>query len=182
MSSYQYEALDPTTLEIRLLTLERGSSEAEISCRLHHASLGSGLTYEALSYTWGDANNLREILLGNQRFKVTANLEIALRHLRREDDARTLWVDALCINQADLGERGAQVLRMREIFSTATTVLAWTGEASEDSDEAMTVAEEVAALTENSEDDLPTVGVGPAVLRQMGLEASTMNRTALWRF
>ncbi|ENH66896.1 hypothetical protein FOC1_g10007556 [Fusarium oxysporum f. sp. cubense race 1] len=35
------------------------------------------------------------------------------------------WVDAICINQADLQERGLQVNRMKTIFSTAELVIVW---------------------------------------------------------
>ncbi len=40
----------------------------------------------------------------------------------------SLWVDAVCINQADLKERGSQVQLMRRIYSSAETVLAWLGD------------------------------------------------------
>jgi hypothetical protein len=39
-----------------------------------------------------------------------------------------LWTDAICIDQADLGERKAQVLLMGDIYQRAETVIAWLGE------------------------------------------------------
>ncbi|KAF2114631.1 heterokaryon incompatibility protein-domain-containing protein [Lophiotrema nucula] len=39
-----------------------------------------------------------------------------------------LWVDAICIDQADLDERKAQVLLMADIYKRAETVIAWLGE------------------------------------------------------
>ena len=50
---------------------------------------------------------------------------------------KLLWVDAVCINQQDDMEKSEQVKMMRDIFSSAQKVLAWSGEASYDSDEAM---------------------------------------------
>ncbi|EON64457.1 hypothetical protein W97_03688 [Coniosporium apollinis CBS 100218] len=60
-----------------------------------------------------------------QRFQVTANLESALRHLRHEDDFRTMWIDAICINQSDTEERTQQVAMMAEIYYNAARVLIW---------------------------------------------------------
>lgn len=37
------------------------------------------------------------------------------------------WIDAVCINQNNLSERNHQVSMMREIYSTASFVLAWLG-------------------------------------------------------
>ncbi|KAL8376856.1 hypothetical protein RB595_007809 [Gaeumannomyces hyphopodioides] len=37
------------------------------------------------------------------------------------------WIDALCINQADLAERAEQVPRMRAIYSLATRTVIWLG-------------------------------------------------------
>jgi hypothetical protein len=39
-----------------------------------------------------------------------------------------IWADALCINQADLDERAAQVKLMGRLYKSASLVLAWVGE------------------------------------------------------
>lgn len=39
-----------------------------------------------------------------------------------------VWVDALCINQADAVDRAAHVLRVKDIFSGAFAVAVWTKE------------------------------------------------------
>ena len=80
---------------------------------------------------------ISDILIDGFRVSVTTNLEVALRHLRSETVKRLLWVDAVCINQQDDMEKSEQVKMMRDIFSSAQKVLAWSGEASYDSDEAM---------------------------------------------
>jgi hypothetical protein len=38
-----------------------------------------------------------------------------------------VWVDALCINQDDLTERGSQVHMMHRIYGTAEQAIAWLG-------------------------------------------------------
>jgi hypothetical protein len=59
---------------------------------------------------------------------MTKNLYSALLRLRHSETDRTLWVDALCINQSDLDEKGQQVSLMREIFKRAGKVTMWLGE------------------------------------------------------
>ncbi len=56
------------------------------------------------------------------------NLEQALRRLRARKPLALIWIDALCIDQRNVGERVDQVLRMRNIYSKATFVIAWIGE------------------------------------------------------
>jgi hypothetical protein len=38
-----------------------------------------------------------------------------------------LWVDAICINQDDIAERNAQILRMQHKFTQASLVTVWLG-------------------------------------------------------
>src|SRR6186713_409366 len=71
--------------------------------------------YLALSYVWGDQSDPKTILVNGKPFKITQNLENALMDL--EPNIRLpIWIDAICINQNDEGEKGQQVARMREIY------------------------------------------------------------------
>ncbi|KAL2134482.1 hypothetical protein VTI74DRAFT_11665 [Chaetomium olivicolor] len=58
---------------------------------------------------------------------VTVNLERALKYLRLKDKPRTVWVDALCINQEDEGEKQMQIQRMDAVYANASTVVVWLG-------------------------------------------------------
>jgi len=69
--------------------------------------------------------------------QITNNLAVALRHLRLRKKSRTLWVDAICINQDDPVERSAEVLEMGSIYRNAQQVVIWLGPASHDSDLAL---------------------------------------------
>ena len=118
--------LDSSRHEIRLCSISSGTFAEEIHCKLTVVSLDEHPRYEALSYTRGDHNNVRPIFLDGCGCKVTANLECALRGLRRGDgEPRILWVDALCINQEDILERGQQTSIMRNIYEGAQDVLIW---------------------------------------------------------
>jgi len=70
--------------------------------------------------------------------EITRNCRDALVSLRSKFGARGLciWVDAICINQADLSERSAQVLQMEEVYLRATPVYVWLGHGNEQSDRA----------------------------------------------
>jgi hypothetical protein len=39
-----------------------------------------------------------------------------------------VWVDALCINQANIVDRNTHILRVKNIFDEAFSVTAWTKE------------------------------------------------------
>jgi hypothetical protein len=49
----------------------------------------------------------------------------------------TIWIDAICINQDDIIERGAQVQIMGEIYQTAWRLRIWLGEHSSNTIPAM---------------------------------------------
>jgi hypothetical protein len=96
--------------------------------------------YEALSYCWGDPKRQHTVyiespslegedLSGPAIFSLSIghSLYEALKHLRRADEPRVVWADAVCINQADLEERSAQVKRMAAIYSLAHRVVVWAG-------------------------------------------------------
>ncbi|KAF4431028.1 heterokaryon incompatibility het-6 [Fusarium acutatum] len=89
--------------------------------------------YEALSYVWGDIKPVRYITLGEQDISITPNLHSALIHLRYPNTIRTLWVDALCINQSVHSERNQQVRIMGDIYKSARQVVVWLGDAADDS-------------------------------------------------
>lgn len=104
--------------------------------------------YLALSYCWGDAHITREIIVNGHSIQVTVNLEAALRQLRRCNCIKQgfkLWADAICIDQDNLEERGRQVSRMRDIYSSAWQVVIWLGADADDSPLAMTAVKHLSA-------------------------------------
>jgi len=58
---------------------------------------------------------------------VRNNLWQALYHLCKADEARILWIDALCINQDDMSERNHQVTQMGRVYESSVCVVAWLG-------------------------------------------------------
>jgi hypothetical protein len=117
----------------RVLVLRPGSPSDEIKCELRQkelltqASLDEVLSYEALSYVWGEERKRDSINLDGICFPVTHNLAEALTSLRLPNHDRMLWVDAICINQYDEKEKELQVKSMHTIYKLAKRVVAWLG-------------------------------------------------------
>jgi hypothetical protein len=65
-----------------------------------------------------------------------------------------LWIDALCIDQADARERTHQVGIMAEIFGRAGQVISWLGAAYDDSQHAMTTLADYTSHESPSEDPI----------------------------
>jgi hypothetical protein len=153
MLPFAYLPLDPLRQEIRLIRLQPSHFGDDIHVEIFHESLSKEhvLEYEALSYTWGSPQNAHSINISQtpeasvnnqlsavsvpssgalKTLAVTKNLWVALRHLRRSDAYRILWIDAICINQQDIPERSAEVGRMGLIYCQAARTIIWLGPAS----------------------------------------------------
>jgi hypothetical protein len=168
MNLYTYTALSTPDC-IRLLTLRAGKRYAVVECGLTEISLNPLIIrYEALSYTWGSDKQFKAILIDGYVAHVRENLASALHHLRREDEDRVLWIDALRINQSDISERNDQVLKMGTIFHGACSVQVWLGEAKDDSDAAMMFVKNLGMQSFCDE-----------ILKNM--ETSVMKDPVLWR-
>jgi len=101
---------------IRLAVLRSGQLDELVNCSLITCSINDGPVYEALSYAWGDRIRGYPIALNGLPFIVFDNLGQALHQLRDTEHDRTLWIDAICINQSDLEERSSQVQKMQQIY------------------------------------------------------------------
>ena len=117
--------------EIRLLVIEPGSSKDGIRCNIITVNLLDKPEYEALSYTWatedGDDSLSQTIYCDTHltTLRVTKNCEAALLRLRRLGLRRTVWIDALCIDQNNIAERNYQVSLMEKIYRGASKVLVY---------------------------------------------------------
>ncbi|KAJ3547865.1 hypothetical protein NM208_g1304 [Fusarium decemcellulare] len=130
-----YAPLEP--LEIRILVLHQGSTTDTVECTLRHV-LRDQEQYHALSYEWGEEVRFEPgIIVDDLPVRIRKNLYEALKEVRKPSEDLQLWVDAICINQADLEEKNSQVAMMGETFEKAAGVIAWLGVARDNSDVAM---------------------------------------------
>ena len=126
---FRYEPLskDNNKRSTRLVQLLPGSTGEPIQCSIMNVNLYDNPDYEALSYCWGDAANPIRVYSGKEYIDVTRNLHDALVKLRDAENSRTLWIDAICIDQCDLQERSQQVGIMKQIYKQSKKTLVWLG-------------------------------------------------------
>ncbi|CZT18701.1 uncharacterized protein RCC_04545 [Ramularia collo-cygni] len=83
--------------------------------------------YEAVSYRWGSSERTESIVLNGTTFPITRSAYDLLMARRSVWRPRTVWIDAICINQSDNTEKAAQVQLMRDIYHRAYRVVIFTG-------------------------------------------------------
>jgi hypothetical protein len=90
--------------------------------------------YECASYTWGgeegDSAPCLPIYIGPywDVLLKTKNCSSLLRFLRPWKGIRMVWVDAICINQESLAERGIQVAKMKSPYERCHGVIVFLGD------------------------------------------------------
>lgn len=141
-AEYRYSPLSQNPDTIRLLRLLPGKDKLEnVQCELFEYTLressATSHLYEALSYVWGSEENPKFITVDDQKLAVTQNLYVVLLRLRDDNIPRIIWVDAVCINQANAKEKEHQILLLPAIYAKANRVVVWLGEACNDSDKAL---------------------------------------------
>jgi hypothetical protein len=154
VNEYRYTAI--RSEEVRLMVLYPARFDEAVSCGLKilplHRLEGSQLVYQALSYAWGDETAQNEIGVedvaasfeqpsapdasdgpstenGSRKLYVRPNLYAALKRLRSESEELWFWIDAICIDQENLKEKGHQLPKMLDIYCNAWSVCVWLGEA-----------------------------------------------------
>ena len=143
LSPYRYQPLLDGPHSIRLLRLKPDIDSAEIRCEIFNYRLRTDRSsgpYEALSYVWGNSEQRKRLFVcdnsiwnGTQAYlDVTTNLLAALRRIRDPDIEKNVWIDAICINQKDIEERGSQVGFMASIYAYASRVIVWLGDGQDD--------------------------------------------------
>ena len=140
MAAYQYTELPTATQPntdnyIRLLTLPPGEKQGEISCQIAVHRLSQSPQYEAVSYCWGEPADKTSIRWDGEEklLRIPSNLDAFLRCMRAKGPKRTLWADAVCIDQTNKEEKSRQVRLMRDIYRRATRTFIWLGVEGENS-------------------------------------------------
>ncbi|KAI4618227.1 uncharacterized protein J4E87_007895 [Alternaria ethzedia] len=130
---YQYQPLDHATQQIRLVTLlDPLESNDAIRLDIEVFEISEAPPYTALSYVWGPPPSSHDIFIADGRLQIRENLFKFLTEFRKRRDKtpsdRYMWIDQLCIHQSSTVERNHQVQMMSDIYSKATSVVAWLGD------------------------------------------------------
>lgn len=105
-----------------------------IHIRLVEHDLKDHPEYETVSYVWGgedgDSTQCKPVYVGPfwDVILATRNCSSLLHYLRPRRGCRIIWLDAICINQADNAEKPTQISRMSDIYANCERVVAYLGE------------------------------------------------------
>ncbi|KXJ85297.1 heterokaryon incompatibility protein-domain-containing protein, partial [Microdochium bolleyi] len=125
-------------------TKRHPGQEIPLQGQLSVQSLDESPHYTALSYVWAQAELKERRVIHIQQdgvtideLEITENCYQALMSIRQRAGSISLWVDAICINQADDDEKCHQVALLGDIYGLATMTYAWLGEGHAGTDKAM---------------------------------------------
>lgn len=127
----------PSSLDsdhFRIICLsESDHVSSPIHINLEEYNLDDCPEYETVSYLWGgeegDSTLCQPVYVGIfwDIVLVTENCSAVLHYLRPPRGCRFIWLDAICINQADETEKPAQISKMSNIYSNCQRVVAYFG-------------------------------------------------------
>lgn len=161
---YSHLRLDPFNHSIRVLDIDpphpRRNPDAPLRGTLRVVQLSDLPAFTALSYTWGSYSSPIVDTIrcnGYCDIPITKNGRDALLALRKRHYAGslvrsrttlplTIWIDAICINQADDTEKAGQIGLMAEVYTWARTVWVWLGKGNERTARAVRGLERAAKL------------------------------------
>lgn len=145
LPKYEYDPL-PGPNCIRLLEIiSHSAGSGDFNGKLHVTDLKQDdrLPYKALSYSWAlpeiaadpvERPPAPAVVIDGRRLAIGCNLFDFLEQTMvlpdsfdKPEDPLMIWIDAVCINQEDLTERGSQIEFMRDIYTLATSVVVWLG-------------------------------------------------------
>jgi hypothetical protein len=143
---YPYEPLKPG--ESRLLYVEDHRSGPKWTLRKVPLFSDHAPPFVALSYAWGDLVKSFPFICSGHKFSIHANLRDALLNLAERCVASKtpIWIDAICINQADEVEKFAQVRGMNDVYGRAKEVWAWLGPSNDLTEDAINVISSLARM------------------------------------
>lgn len=137
-------AILETPSSVRLLQLHKNSGNEGVRANLAVFDISETCPpFTTVSYTWGEGHSEEPIRVNGHDRRVLASLVPLLRMLCSDENkdydlaAHWFWIDSVCINQADLVERAAQVKLMTSIYRKAQSTLVWLAEGSPDTEGAI---------------------------------------------
>lgn len=115
---------------LSVLLLDPGDLQDNLSASIKYVcfEIEQTLEYETISYSWGDTSLRSTMLVDGKSLNICKSADQALHRVRKATEVRAVWIDAICINQFDVIERGHQVGMMCDIYSRGTQNLIYLGE------------------------------------------------------
>ncbi|KAG4428043.1 hypothetical protein IFR05_016471 [Cadophora sp. M221] len=140
--SFEYPPFTETR-QIRLLkaTFSENQNQSDIDtilCEFLVVNLDDlPCEYLAISYLWGSSEKPNKVWCDGFSIDITASAMSVLRMAASNPDLGYIWIDALCIDQSNDTEKAVQVRLMRDVYPAAKRTIAWLGDATPITDEAL---------------------------------------------
>jgi len=131
---YRYFPLPDVKACIRLLEIFQGANHEHIHGAIRIYNIGESPPFIALSYAWGNEPLTEFMVTDSAKNYHLSSPHKGLHSIRDVVRPSWLWVDAICIHQADEIEKAGQISLMAKIYSNATKVIVWLGPAFNGSD------------------------------------------------
>lgn len=172
---YRSLSLPASSRCIRVLKIEAISPDQansgilQASLRVLDLASTPAPDFTALSYVWGDikgaaSTSIINVGAGRVPMQLTDNCYEALTTLRATVESLTIWVDAICINQADGIEKMHQISLMKDIYTKADATYVWLGKGDDATARAMICLSTVGMLNYyfSTPQQFPGAPVNPA--------------------
>lgn len=119
---FSYRSLRPEEIRVLEVIHQSHVDEGNPRYNLKHVSLNELVTleYETISYCWGDPALSSSITINDTIVRAPQSSIKALSQWLRVRSHNVVWIDAICINQADMEERAHQVELMGMIYSSGS--------------------------------------------------------------
>lgn len=157
-NSRAYKGSKLDSQQIRILEVLPGNPSDRLKVTIKSIDLDEAKEtgFDALSYSWGGHAILRRIIEANDcLFMVTDTAFRALKTLRNSTEKRYIWIDSICINQADKEEKKSQVGKfMAFIYRDAQNVIVWLGEGPAHLGDAFDIVRQVACANPDEIDSI----------------------------
>lgn len=111
----------------RLLRRKAPLPSGELSYQLCTFDISSAPPYVAISYVCGSPLSDQTVVVHSRSRTVSDGCLEALQQVQHHDEYEFVWIDCLCIHQANLEENSRQVRMMGQIYGSAGCVLACLG-------------------------------------------------------
>lgn len=133
------------TASIRLVEVLPLGPGGQVKCTIRHATLYTPV-YTCIAYVWGPPDEIHQTTIDHKPLYIRKNLrdfleaaatlrinfleDTALSDVHELDTERcfkSLWIDALCIDQENVMERNHQVQQMGQVYPNAEQAISWMG-------------------------------------------------------
>ncbi|KAG4436671.1 hypothetical protein IFR05_007850 [Cadophora sp. M221] len=131
---YKYQPLEEN--QIRVLHIFRPAGSKFLHCEFTTKTINSLKGgYVAISYVWGVDKTIRSKVIceDGRALDLGASAAAILEAVADMDTMPLIWIDTLCIDQSNTGEKESQIPMMTEVYRSASKVVAWLGHPTVDS-------------------------------------------------